>query len=182
MFAYGTGGDTDRNFLLGFPRVGLSFALGLALYHLGDRFNPSRAVNAALFAAAGLATLVLFFVPERAPHHLALGWIVVVFPLLVLTGARLKLRGPWAGAALTLGALSYPVYALHYPIFCWVNGLYRSAFGAQNFLIEAPLVCAIVLAGAYAALRLYDEPVRGALSRRPAATPRPVAAQQGGKA
>jgi peptidoglycan/LPS O-acetylase OafA/YrhL len=177
MAVLGIGGDTERSFLLGFPRVGLSFALGLMLYHLRERLAPSRAVTGALFVASGLATLALFFMPVRAPPWLALGWIVVVSPLLVLSGARLKLRRSWADAALLLGALSYPVYALHYPIFCWVNGLYRARFGAQDLLVEAPLVVAVVLLGAYGALSGYDEPMRRALSRRPGATTQRIAAE-----
>jgi peptidoglycan/LPS O-acetylase OafA/YrhL len=160
VYAFGLGGDTVQNFLLGFPRVALSFGLGLGLYYLHPRYTPTPAANLAIFGTLGVATLTMFYWPSVPTIATQIAWIIIVAPLLVLSGTRLALPGAVARASLLLGALSYPIYALHYPIFCWVNGLYRSKFGAQNFQIEAPLTFAAVVIGSYLALRLFDEPVR----------------------
>ncbi len=160
VYLFGLGGDTVQTFLLGFPRVALSFCLGLGLYYFQQHYNPTPSANLAIFGTSGLTTLILFYWPNALTITIVLAWIIVVVPALVLSGARLALPGPMAKASLLLGALSYPIYALHYPIFCWINGLYRSKFGAQNISIEAPLTCAAVLIVAYLALRLFDEPIR----------------------
>jgi peptidoglycan/LPS O-acetylase OafA/YrhL len=158
--AFGFGGDTEQNFLLGFPRVGLSFAVGLALYHLRHRYDPTTAANALLFTVAGAMTLALFYYPFAPSIWVELGWVVAVAPALVMAGTRLALPPGVAKASLWLGSLSYPIYALHYPIFCWVNGAYRSRFGAQSMSVEIPLAFALVVAGSYVALMAYDQPVR----------------------
>jgi peptidoglycan/LPS O-acetylase OafA/YrhL len=64
------------------------------------------------------------------------------------------------------GELSYPIYALHYPIFCWVNGAYQSVVTCRELAVEGPLVFGCVVVGSYVALRMYDEPVRRWLDRR----------------
>jgi len=160
VYVFGLGGDTVQSFLLGFPRVALSFGLGLGLYYLHPRYTPTPTANLAIFGTLGVATLTLFYWPSVPTIAIQIAWIIIVAPLLVLSGARLALPGPVAKASLLLGALSYPIYALHYPIFCWVNGLYRSKFGAQNIQVEAPLTFAAVVIGSYLVLRLFDEPVR----------------------
>jgi peptidoglycan/LPS O-acetylase OafA/YrhL len=160
VYVFGLGGDTVKNFLLGFPRVALSFGLGLGLYYLQQRYTPPATANLAIFSTSGLVTLTLFYWPSVPTIAIQVAWIIIVAPLLVLSGTRLALPGPVAKASLLLGALSYPIYALHYPIFCWVNGLYRSKFGAQNIQVEAPLTFAAVIIGSYLALCLFDEPVR----------------------
>jgi peptidoglycan/LPS O-acetylase OafA/YrhL len=162
---FGLGGDVPQTFVLGFPRVALSFSLGLVLYGLRERYRPSPAINTAIFVAAGLSTLTLFYAPVTLPIWVALIWIVAVGPALIISGTRLALPDTAASAARVLGALSYPIYALHYPLFCWADVVYRAKFGAQRFVTEAPFVCLVVVAGAYAALRLYDEPVRRGLTK-----------------
>jgi peptidoglycan/LPS O-acetylase OafA/YrhL len=93
-------------------------------------------------------------------------WIAIVSPLVVWTGSRVRLSGRVKSVALLGGALSYPVYALHYPIFCWMNGLYQFATKQhQNLLFEGPLLLAGILIGSYLVLRIVDEPLRYALSR-----------------
>ena len=86
--------------------------------------------------------------------------------LLVITGSRARLSAPTSRICLLGGALSYPIYCLHYQLFCWVNGLYRTRFGTQSIMVEGPLVVVIVLTLSFAALKLYDEPFRRILTNR----------------
>src|SRR5262245_55360600 len=87
-------------------------------------------------------------------------WVGLLSPMLVLAGPRVKLAGPLRRFALFGGEISYAVYALHYPLFCWVNGVYQAAGGPPNLAIEGPVILASVLTGSYMALRIYDEPLR----------------------
>jgi len=60
-----------------------------------------------------------------------LGWKFIVAPLLVLAGAHVS-AGNRMSWACTAGRRSlFPALALHYPIFCWVNGFYRMLFGTE---------------------------------------------------
>ena len=165
LILVGIGGDTPANFWSGFPRVGASFFAGVAMFELAPRLPAWKGWTLAFWCLAALMA-VLFFLPFALPFALQLVWIGLLSPLLVLAGARAEVDGVAARLCSLGGALSYPIYCLHYPLFCWINGLYRSHFGDQNIAVEGPLVVAIVLVACYGILHFYDEPVRAWLSRR----------------
>jgi peptidoglycan/LPS O-acetylase OafA/YrhL len=94
--------------------------------------------------------------------------IVLVFPLVVWLGASGNLHSTFgARVCAFLGAISYPLYILHYPIVytytAWVTNT-KPAFG------DALPVAALAFAGsvvlAWLCLKFYDEPVRRWLARR----------------
>ena len=93
--------------------------------------------------------------------------IIGLFPLIVAAGAGGQLSGAWARASKFLGDISYPLYITHYafiyPYTAWVT-LHKP--GPQQALPVALGVFAAALLLAYAALRLYDEPVRQWLKKR----------------
>lgn len=161
----GLGGDIAETFWSGFPRVGASFFAGVALFHFEARVPNWRAWTA-IFWSLFAVMAALFYFPFEAPLALQLFWVAVLSPLLVLAGTRARLSTFADRVCLSAGALSYPVYCLHYPIFSWVNGLYRARFGPQNLAIEGPLVIALALVLSFAALKLYDEPLRRLLATR----------------
>lgn len=160
----GLGGDRPATFISGFPRVCLSFACGVLLFHL-DRRLPPWSGWTPLFWALSAAMMLLFFAPAEAPFALHFGWLLGAAPLLVLAGARVRVGAGLRRFALRIGALSFPLYALHYPIFCWINGMYRAVLGPQNPLVEGPLVAVAATIGSYLALTYYDAPIRALLSR-----------------
>lgn len=161
----GLGGDEAATFWTGFPRVGASFFAGVLIYYY-ERRNPRTPDLAPVFWLAALVMAVIFYYPGELPLTVHLVWIAIVSPLVVWTGSRVRLSGRLQSVALLGGALSYPVYALHYPIFCWMNGLYQFATRQhQNILFEGPMLLAGILIGSYLVLRVFDEPLRYALSR-----------------
>jgi peptidoglycan/LPS O-acetylase OafA/YrhL len=164
VLVMGLGGDQTSDFWSGVPRVLGSYFLGVMIYSFRDRI--SARLGAPLFWFGVLFMLVLFYMPASAGLVPCMLWIVVVSPMLVLTGARIELPPLLNASALWLGRLSYPIYALHYPIFCWVNGAYLSWFQRRDIFIEIPLCFAAVMGGSYFALVLFDEPVRALLTSR----------------
>ena len=170
----GIGGDTTETFWYGLPHVGASFALGVFIFHLDRRLPPWRGWTP-LFWCMVAIMIVIFFAPHEASFPVKLAWKFFLSPLLVLAGAHVQFGKKTDSFALKIGALSYPIYALHYPLFCWINGTYQTLFGSRNAWIEGPLVFATVIGLSYLALRVYDEPIRSYLSRRLLA-PRPKAA------
>ena len=137
-------------FLAGFPRVAVSFTLGVFIFrhHLHERLPPVPDFVVAL----ALATLLAMPVG---------GWwydmlcVLVAFPLLLGLGAqaretrKLHLLWYWCGA------LSYPVYAIHEPVLRAVFRLHGDGLAAM----------ALAVAGAWALLRWYDVPLGRRLGR-----------------
>ncbi len=161
----GLGGDETATFWSGFPRVGASFFAGVLLYYSERRYLPEMDLRPAFWLSV-IAMTVIFYYPDSLPLSAHIAWIAIVSPLVVLTGSRVRLSGHVRSIALLGGALSYPVYALHYVIFCWLNGFYQFATKQhQSIVFEGPLLVAGILAGSYLVLRAFDEPLRHALGR-----------------
>ena len=95
--------------------------------------------------------------------------ILLVFPLIVSLGAGSKLpTGGGAALCRFLGEISYPLYMVHFPFVymqkAWVMN-HPAATLSQH--IAVCLSCALVsVVLAFAALKLYDLPLRKWLSAR----------------
>ncbi len=155
----GLGGDTPSTFLAGFPRVGASFFIGVVLYQLRDRLPEWQGWTAAFWLLVGVMA-VLFFWPSELPRVVQLTWVALLSPALVAAGARAHCSGRLASFCSGAGVVSYPLYCLHFPVFCWLNGFYRAFFGQQNFYIEAPIIGFAAIIVSLLAHYCYDVPVR----------------------
>ena len=165
---FGMGGDEVATVWTGLPRVFGAFYAGVLLYYLQ--------AGVALFASARWRMLFwplllvsggLFYWPHGLDFWIAWSWSLIVAPLLVLSGAQVAVHGRIRQASLTLGAISFPVYALHYPIFIWINADYQQVVGGKNFGTETLLALPGVLVVSWLLLRFYDEPLRRALTAWP---------------
>jgi peptidoglycan/LPS O-acetylase OafA/YrhL len=154
-----------------FPRVGASFFAGMLIFHIDERFS-SRMEPRVLFWLASIVMVLLFYYPGELPLSIQLIWLALISPLLTYAGSKISLSGKLRSLALLGGELPYPIYALHYPIFCWINGTYQAATKHQNIIIETPLVLVGVLPGSYFALKAFDIPLRNWAAARPSAQPR----------
>lgn len=94
--------------------------------------------------------------------------IIIIFPAIVYLGACGSVKSSTSRKVCTfLGDISYPIYITHYPLIyvytAWVSNHH------VPMKLGVPVGIGILLfatAIAYAALKLYDEPLRGWLSRR----------------
>jgi peptidoglycan/LPS O-acetylase OafA/YrhL len=89
--------------------------------------------------------------------------ILVMFPLIVSIGAGSSVKGSKSEAINKfLGDISFPIYITHYPLIymqmSWVESHKDAPLGTHIFVSVCILFLAIGLA--YAALKLYDLPVR----------------------
>ncbi len=167
VIVYGIGGDTTATFWLGFAHVGSSFSLGVLVYHLNEALAPKkRHALSALFWCLALLMLGLFCIQVEAPFSIKLLWKFAFAPALVWTGSSVDLSATQTRLCRYLGDLSYPIYALHYPIFCWVNGVIQAFTGGKNPTLETLVVVFAVLAASHLFFQLYDKPVRSYLDRR----------------
>lgn len=167
-FPYGFGGDTTENFWLGFPRVTCSFFLGVLAANLFMRNRSTGPWGRNVFLALLLITAVLVVVPIPV-GPLATIWIIAISPILVFLGAKQRLPVRLKAAATFSGTLSYPVYTLHYPLFCWLNGIFVMAMGSQGGLPEAAILFPVILVICYLATIMIELPIMLKL-KRPAAT------------
>lgn len=157
----GLGGDTGDSFWSGFPRVLGGFYAGVAVFHAQRRW-PVLQDPRWRWAVPVLVLLtgVTFYYPQTLSPAVCVAWTSVIAPLLVLALSNTDLTGRLRKLGIVLGELSYPIYALHYPIFVWLNGGYQHVIGVRDFAIEAVAICVLTPAAAWIALRFYDEPLR----------------------
>lgn len=139
----------------GMFRAVFGFALGVFLYR--RKWTPPR-VPSALIIAAVCATFAL---PQSAA--LEIGCVFVAYPLAITLLATANGKPP-SRVLETLGMLSFPLYALHYPIL-------QAALGLRDHLpIPAVLTGLAALAACVAAAWLgelfVDRPMRRVVRRR----------------
>jgi len=135
-------GSQVANMVGGFARVGFSYGLGLLLWRW-HRDRPPLPVPPLLALAA---MPVLFAAASRWQFEgwkFDLGFVMVAGPLLLWGGLGLADRGPsrWRQACLIAGALSFPLYAVHYPVL-----LATEAAGFARFWGPPATIAAAVLA------------------------------------
>jgi peptidoglycan/LPS O-acetylase OafA/YrhL len=108
------GGPNPGNFLAGAPRVLTSYSLGVLMY---QRWGEHPPVNLPSACGLLLAALLLPFVSPLFDY----GFVLLLCPVIILSGVRGNI--PFAEE---LGALSFPLYAVHYPILlsAKANGLH----------------------------------------------------------
>jgi peptidoglycan/LPS O-acetylase OafA/YrhL len=155
---------------IGFSRMMFPFFAGLLLFRVG-KIVPVK--NGFLWSSLLLA-LVLAFPRIGGEHNLWLNGvyesiaIIVLFPAIVLLGAGGLVQGASAKVCKFLGDISYPIYITHYP-FIYAYTAYV-AINNRPLMSQAwpyMLLTYVVSVGvAYAALKLYDEPVRKWLKKR----------------
>lgn len=150
-------GWSYETFWFAIIRMMYPFFAGLLLFRMGRLVRIPWA-----FPVCSLVLATLFCLPTFA-HN---GWyeaacIILVFPLVVATGAGSPMSAGWARVSKFLADLSYPLYITHYPLIyiytAWV-AIEKPGVRQAVPVATALLVAALLLA--YAALKLYDEPVR----------------------
>lgn len=164
---FGMGGDTAGTFLSGFPRVFGAYYLGVLLYHLQKNSNWfSHKVWTWLFIPASIATVALMWQPSELPLLAQWLWCLSAMPILVLGGSLTAVSGRVRRISLLLGEVSYPVYALHYPLFVWINGIFQQLVHHKEPVVEAVLFAPLILIVSYLTLRFVDIPARKWLAQR----------------
>jgi peptidoglycan/LPS O-acetylase OafA/YrhL len=147
----------------GAARVMFGFFAGILAYQLRPKTPAASWWSYILLA--GLAISLMEPIQTNVWGQLALA--IVFFPALVWLGSAVRETPFMARAGAFLGALSYPVYILHWPFVDVTRNLFRMIDPAdQWFLVWAVIQLALVISIAWFALKLFDEPVRASLMRR----------------
>ena len=175
------------NFCGGLLRMLVPFSMGLLLCRLmhgdaGQRKDPSfkpvlkHAKLRGAFWISALLIVIFLAMPSLGGDKTwinclyEVACVLFIFPVIVWIGASGSTTDRTStGICKFLGELSYPLYAVHYPtmyLFYAYIGFpetWRTPGECWPWMV-ALVVGNIILA--YAALKLYDEPVRRALSKK----------------
>lgn len=156
---------------VGLSRLLYPFFAGLLLSRLRWKVRMARGGFAMASAIVAAVLAAPYFAPAGMPWVNGLyeaAAILVVFPAVVALGAGAALgEGRPAAFCKWLGALSYPLYITHFPLvymqMAWVQNHPRAT--ASQHVFVGVSVFALAIAVAWAALKLYDEPVRARLQK-----------------
>ena len=164
--------DADQ-VVIGFTRLLYPFMMGLLLSRMGQKVRLRGN-----FVVCALLLIALLCMPRVGGSEEARFWwngayealcILVLFPIILLMGAGSGLSKVAETRVCTfLGRISYPLYVVHLPIvfvqMSWAAQHPQAPLGAH--IMTALFAVLISLATAYAALKLYDEPLRKRLTNR----------------
>lgn len=149
---------------IGYVRLLYPFLMGLLLCRLGWKIRVQGG-----FWVTSLIILTMLSVPTLGGVNkivdgmYQLVVILLGFPLVLAIGAGSSLKGKKSSRICKfLGDISYPLYITHYPLIylhtSWAKRCPDAPFGTHVMVAVSTLVIALFIA--WAALKLYDEPVR----------------------
>jgi peptidoglycan/LPS O-acetylase OafA/YrhL len=149
---------------IGFSRLLYPFFAGVLLSRLGKLIHLKGA-----FWICSILIITILSMPRIGDENTL--WmngvyesfcIVLLFPLIVAIGAGGEIKSAVSlKICKLLGAISYPIYIIHYPLIYWFTAwvVDNKVSLADGYLIGTGVVIASIVI-AYLCLKLYDEPVR----------------------
>ncbi len=160
-------GVTPDQLYVGLTRLLFPFFCGLLISRVGKLINVKRG-----FWWCSFIIFVMLAMPRVGGTNPENFWmngiydtvcILILFPIIVSMGAGSKVTGKRSVAICKfLGEISYPLYITHYPLIyiqmSWAAKHQDAPMGQHIMVAASVLIFAICMA--YAALKLYDEPVR----------------------
>lgn len=161
---------TGEGLYIGFVRLLFPFFAGVLMMRLGMKIRMKGA-----FWASSLLLIVALSLPRfGGTENLWMNGlyeafcVIVIFPLVVAIGAgQQQMDGVSLRIARFFGDLSYPLYITHYPlVYIYMAWIVTDKPSTNEAIVGGVAVAVAAIALAYAALKLYDLPVRRWLSQR----------------
>jgi peptidoglycan/LPS O-acetylase OafA/YrhL len=150
-------------FWIAVVRMMFPFFAGLLLFRTGKLIRIPMA-----YTLCSLMLIVLFCMPtgEHTGIYEA-AVIIFAFPVIVAAGAGGTISGRWAKACKFSGAISYPLYIVHYPfIYIYTMWIVQKKPMPSSIIPVATGLFFFFLLLAWVALKFYDEPVRAWLKKK----------------
>ena len=150
-------------FWIAVVRMMFPFFAGLLLFRSAKLIHLPMA-----FPLCSLMLIILFFMPTFKYNGLyEAACIIIAFPVIVAAGAGGNISGRWAKLCKFSGAISYPIYIMHYPfIYIYTMWVVEKKPAPQQII---PVACGLLIFFillAYTSLKLYDDPVRAWLKEK----------------
>ena len=161
---------TPDQIQIGLTRLLYPFFAGLLI----SRIHKLISVRAGFWWCSLLIVIILVMPRIGGTSHLWLNGlyeavsIIIFFPFIVSLGAGSKITGRSAKICDKLGQLSYPLYITHYPLIyfqiSWAKIHHDAPLSMHIAVAVSVFILAIALA--WAALKLYDLPIRAWLKTK----------------
>jgi peptidoglycan/LPS O-acetylase OafA/YrhL len=161
---------TGEGLYIGFVRLLFPFFAGVLMMRLGMNIRMKGA-----FWASSLLLIVALSLPRfGGTGNLWMNGlyeafcVIVIFPLVVAIGAgQQQMGGVSLRIARFFGDLSYPLYITHYPlVYIYMAWIVTDKPSTNEAIVGGVAVAIGAIGIAYAALKLYDLPVRRWLGKR----------------
>lgn len=163
-------GYSIRTFWYGFARVFFSFFAGALIYFSGIRLRQIPPYISAMLFVSILAVPRLDGVLNGVFDLIA---VMIAFPLIVAHVASFRPASGSCALCTLAGELSYPIYALHYPIVRAMGVMIRNLeTGMVVQLLLVMLGTILIVVVSWFAYRFYDAPLRSYLTQLLAARTR----------
>jgi peptidoglycan/LPS O-acetylase OafA/YrhL len=162
-FFYGPGAEGYPNIWVAPVRMMFPFFAGLLLFRTGKLIRIPMA-----YTVCSLMLMALFFFPWYSWNGFyEAACIIIMFPVIIAAGAGGQISGRWAKLCKFSGDISYPIYITHYPfIYIYTFWIIKEKPAPSTIVPIAFGLFIFFILLAYAALKLYDEPVRTWLKRK----------------
>jgi peptidoglycan/LPS O-acetylase OafA/YrhL len=149
-------------FWIGFVRMMFPFFAGLLLFRTGKLIKVRHA-----YVVCSLILILLFFLPAFKYNGLyEAACIIIAFPIVVAAGAGGSIDGRWAKLCNFSGAISYPIYILHYPfIYIYTYWVAFQKPDPKDVIMIASILFVFLVLLAFVMLKFYDEPIRNWLKK-----------------
>ncbi|MBQ0016104.1 MAG: acyltransferase [Bacteroidales bacterium] len=163
--------STTPQLIGGLLRMLTSYTIGLTLWRLIRHKRPSSLHPTVSCCIAAMLLTALLCTPSLGNLNLWYEWICicVVFPIVIWIAASESTHTTPTilhNTCTWIGELSYPLYAIHYPLIYlyigWINQDLHP-FGPYSWCTPVA-IAAIAILAAVACMRLYDRPVRNWLT------------------
>lgn len=152
----------------GIFRVNYSFFIGVFIFR-----NKSYFEKFTYFPKFGpyltiLLLASLLFQCKQYEILLNIMIITIIFPVIIGIGSGCVIEKRWKSIVITAGALSYPLYLIHYPILIalWVVFVHFHNGGGVSPIVWASISFLLALICAYFVMIFYEIPVRRWLRER----------------
>ena len=170
--AYGWSSEPN-NFLGGALRMLYAYPMGLLMARMFRKRQP-KPVKGPVFLLSSLGMVVLLGLPlfggKDTETIYQLVCLFSFFPAIIWFGARGTVYGWRQKTVSFLGRLSYPLYAVHFPlIYLYISWVGKDGHPYVGYTHPWLLAFAIIAASILIAtlcLLFYDEPLRKRLSRK----------------
>ena len=152
-----------ENFWIAVVRMMFPFFAGLLLFRSAKLIHIPMA-----YVWCSIVLIILFMLPTFKYNGLyEAACIIIAFPVIVAAGAGGKINGRWEKLCNFSGAISYPIYILHYPfIYIYTEWIYNKKPTPDQIIWIASGLFILFILLAYLSLKLYDEPIRAWLKRK----------------
>lgn len=156
-------GFSVAQFYLGFARVLFPFTVGVFMSRNGLSWLPRSWCGNAIF----LALIAVFICPPAFSGSFDAIAVLLIFPVVLLIGARATPNRYLDPLWRAIGGLSYPLYVLHYPfVVAFSNLAHQHHLTGRRLDLAAVATYGGVIVLSLLTQKLYDAPLRKFLTRK----------------